>query len=104
MIRHIVMWKLKAKALGVDKETNRKRLISELKSLKEKIAVLCELHVGSNCVGEGDARCDVCLETSFKSLNDLEAYQKHPEHQKIVSFVGDIVSERRVVDFNDTES
>ncbi len=101
MIQHIVMWKLKDYAAGADKKENTERLIAELRKLKEKIECICELQVGENCVGEGEARSDVCLVTTFKTLDDLEAYQKHPEHQKVVAFVGEIVSERRVVDFND---
>jgi hypothetical protein len=32
-------------------------------------------------------------------MDDLEAYQKHPDHVKISEFVNEIRLERRVVDY-----
>ncbi len=42
---------------------------------------------------------DVALYSEFSTWDDLEAYQKHPEHLKVVSFVQEIRLERHVVDY-----
>ena len=97
MIKHIVMWRLKDSADGASKQENAKNLKNYLETLKDKIREIRHIEVGINISGS-DAASDVVLYSEFDSMEDLEAYQKHPEHQKIVSFVNEIRSERRVVD------
>lgn len=98
MIKHIVMWRLKDSADGASKQENAKNLKNYLETLKDKIMEIRHIEVGINISGS-DAASDVVLYSEFDSMEDLEAYQKHPEHQKIVSFVNEIRSERRVVDY-----
>lgn len=98
MIKHIVMWRLKDSADGASKQENAKNLKNYLEALKDKIREIRHIEVGINISGS-DAASDVVLYSEFDSIEDLEAYQKHPEHQKIVSFVNEIRSERRVVDY-----
>ena len=98
MIKHIVMWRLKDSADGASKQENAKNLKNYLEALKDKIREVRHIEVGINISGS-DAASDVVLYSEFDSMEDLEAYQKHPEHQKIVSFVNEIRSERRVVDY-----
>ncbi len=98
MIKHIVMWRLKDFAHGRSKEENAKELKNSLESLKEKIREIKYIEVGID-VNRSDAAFDVVLYSEFDSLEDLEAYQKHPEHVKVAGFVSEIRSERAVVDY-----
>ncbi len=98
MIKHIVMWRLKDQALGASAAQNAERLKSRLEALKETIPQIREIEVGLN-LNPSPASSDVVLYSVFESREDLEAYQKHPEHQKIAGFVSEIRSERRVVDY-----
>ncbi|MBI2485358.1 MAG: Dabb family protein [Deltaproteobacteria bacterium] len=98
MIKHIVMWRLKDSANGASKEENAKKLKSSLESLKDKISEIKHIEVGIN-INQSDAAFDVVLYSEFDSMNDLQAYQRHPEHMKIVGFVNEIRSERAVVDY-----
>jgi quinol monooxygenase YgiN len=98
MIKHIVMWRLKDSADGASKEENAEKLKNYLEALKDKIREIRHIEVGINISGS-DTASDVVLYSEFDSMEDLEAYLKHPEHQKIVSFVNEIRSERRVVDY-----
>jgi len=98
MMKHIVMWRLKDFTNGANKEENAKKLKSLLESLKAKISEIRRIEVGIN-VNPSNAAFDVVLYSEFDSLSDLEAYQKHPEHLKIVSFVNRVRSERGVVDY-----
>ena len=98
MIKHIVMWRLKDFAYGADKGENAKKLKSLLESLKSKISEIKRIEVGIN-INPSYGAFDVVLYSEFDSLSDLEAYQKHPEHLEVVSFVNEVRSERRVVDY-----
>lgn len=92
------MWKLKDSARGVSKEENAKELKSVLEDLKDKIDVIKEIEVGMDFNGSA-AAYDVALYSVFDSREDLQTYQKHPEHVKVVDFVNEIRDERVVVDY-----
>jgi len=98
MIKHIVMWKLKDEALGATAAENAKRLKERLEALKGVVDGVIELEVGIN-TNPSEAAFDVVLYSVFESMDALEAYRMHPEHQKLIGFVGEIRSERRVVDY-----
>ena len=98
MIKHIVIWDLKDNAEGKNRSENALLLKSALMGLRGHIPEILELEVGIQSL-PGAAFSDVVLVSSFKSQADLEIYQKHPEHQKVVSFVKKIVSDRRAVDY-----
>ena len=100
MIKHIVMWRLKDEALGATKSENALKLKETLLALKDVIEELKEVEVGIN-FNPSDAAFDVVLYSAFDNKEGLEAYQKHPEHVKIVEFVGEIRSDRAVVDYED---
>lgn len=98
MIKHIVMWRLKDYARGASKEENAKKLKSSLESLKDEINEIKHIEVGID-INRSDAAFDVVLYSEFDSVEDLQAYQRHPEHMKIVGFVNEIRLERAVVDY-----
>jgi hypothetical protein len=41
----------------------------------------------------------MALCTAFESWEDLQRYQEHPRHRKVVEFVRGVVSDRAVVDY-----
>ena len=98
MVKHIVMWRLKEEALGATKEENARKLKESLEALVDKIEELNAAEVGFN-FNPSDAAFDVVLYSEFEDREGLEAYQKHPEHVKIVEFVGEIRTDRAVVDY-----
>jgi len=98
MIKHIVMWKLKDSARGVSKDQNALELKSVLEGLKNKISVIKQIEVGIN-FNKSSAAYDVVLYSEFDSEQDLQAYQKHPDHVKVVDFVNEIRDDRAVVDY-----
>jgi len=98
MIKHIVIWKLKDSARGVSKDQNALELKSVLEDLKNKISVIKQIEVGIN-FNKSSAAYDVVLYSEFDSQQDLQAYQKHPDHVKVVDFVNEIRDDRAVVDY-----
>lgn len=98
MVKHIVMWKLRDQAEGASREENARKLKSTLEALTGKIKQIVELEVGFQMKPDESAY-DVVLVTSFQTREDLDLYQKHPDHQVVAAFVKKIVSDRKVVDY-----
>ncbi|HVZ80142.1 MAG TPA: Dabb family protein [bacterium] len=97
MIKHIVMWKLKATDPGA-KKAAAIELKEALEGLKGKVPQVRSLEVGIN-FNPADTASDVSLYTVFDSQADLDLYQKHPDHLKVVEVVKRLTSERRVSDY-----
>lgn len=101
MIKHIVMWKLKDFAQGKSKMENAKLMKEKLEALPAKIDVLLNAEVGINRMHDrNESVSDVVLTTTLENEDHLNTYAKHPEHQKVVQFITEIVTERRVVDYS----
>ncbi|MBA4358936.1 MAG: stress responsive protein [Desulfovibrio sp.] len=98
MIKHIVMWTLKDEAAGADKAENAAKMKALLEALRPLIPVIRELEVGLDVFAASPA-CEVVLYSVFASRADLDAYQAHPEHQKVVAFVKQVAASRSVVDY-----
>lgn len=98
MIKHIVMWKLKERALGNKKEKNALLIKEKLEALNGKIPGLLKLEVGIDFSQTPDSS-DIVLYSEFESREALNNYQSHPEHKAIIPFVSEAREERRVVDY-----
>jgi hypothetical protein len=98
MIKHIVFWKLKENALGMSKAENAKLMKEKLEALRGRIPELHSLEVGFD-LSQTDGSADVVLYSEFATRQDLNAYQVHPEHKAIASFVMEVVKERRMADY-----
>ena len=98
MIKHLVLWKLKESAEGKTRQENALELKAALEGLKGKVREIQALEVGLN-FNPADTASDLSLYSEFKTREDLEKYQKHPEHLKVVELVKKVTQERRVSDY-----
>ncbi len=98
MIRHVVMWKMKERAEGASGRENAERLRAMIEALRARIPQILELEIGFQ-MEPSESAYDVVLVSSFRTKADLELYQRHPEHQKVVTFVGSVTGARAVVDY-----
>ncbi|OLS02509.1 Dabb family protein [Tissierella creatinophila] len=98
MIKHIVMWKIKEDVDGNTKIESSKIVKDMLESLKEDIQEIVELNVGINIV-ENDSSYDIVLDSKFKSIEDLNTYQKHQDHLKVGKAIAKYIESRAVVDY-----
>lgn len=98
MVRHIVMWKLRDGALGKGRLELAQELKTRLEALVPLIPQIKRLEVGLNFSPRDVAR-DIVLDSDFADRAGLETYAAHPEHQKVVAFVKEVVEETRVVDY-----
>lgn len=98
MLKHIVLFKMKEQAAGADKDQNARKLKTGIEALVGKIPQIVKMEVGINAV-PSEAAYDVALSSEFLNKGDLEIYQKHPEHMKVVDFVKTVTAGRVVVDY-----
>jgi len=100
VIKHIVLWKLKESAGGQSKQENALQLKKELEALNGVIPGMRLLEVGINMQdSQSGDDADVILYSEFEDMQSLENYYPHPEHVKIKPFAQSIRSERRVIDY-----
>lgn len=98
MIKHIVFWRFKEEAEGLNKEQIAVKTKEILEALVEKIPEIKELEVGRDFNGS-PAAFDTSLYTAFESKEALKIYQEHPAHREVAGFIGKVTSDRAVVDY-----
>lgn len=96
MIKHIVMWKLKADL--DDKKEKCHEIKEKIEGLKELIKEIEKIEVGINIEDSKEAY-DVVLYSEFKDKESLEIYQNHSEHLKVAKFISSVREARAVVDY-----
>ncbi|CDG01190.1 Putative Stress responsive A/B barrel domain protein [Clostridium chauvoei JF4335] len=92
------MWKLKDNAEGNDKFINSNKIKDSLEALRGVISEIKFIEVGIN-IKEGEQAYDVVLNSEFNNLEELDKYQKNPEHLKVAGFIGKVADSRVVVDY-----
>ena len=97
MVTHLVAWRLKESALGNPKAENARLLREKLEALRGQIPGLLRLDVGFDFSATENSS-DVVLVAQFATREDLAAYQVHPAHKAVGTFVREVVAERRLVD------
>lgn len=98
MVKHIVIWKLKDDEGEAAKQRNALKMKLDIEALVQHIPEIIAIEVGFN-FGGSDQAGDVALYSEFADRAALDTYLQHPAHLEVVRFVRDIVSERRVVDY-----
>lgn len=96
MIRHLVLWNLAA-----DADEDKQLIIAEL---EERFAALEDLDGVERLeiradLGETDGNWDVVLVGDYRDTAALDAYQVHPAHQEVVTYVRSVVTARACIDF-----
>ena len=97
MIRHIVVWKLVAED-EAGKAASVAAIAAALEPLATVIDGIASLKVSAN-QAYFDSNWDVALVGDYESLESLDAYQVHPEHQAAVTIVRSHTSQRAAIDF-----
>ncbi len=98
MIRHIVLFKLKEFKTESDKAEALNLLKINLENLKSKIKEIQFFEVGINVANTSNSY-DLGLNSEFISLDDLEKYRIHPDHQKVVELIKQYTETRVAVDY-----
>ncbi len=99
MIRHIVMWKLKEKAQGANKEKNAQKLKLILEGLRTNIEEIKAVEVGIQTKPDDSEALDVVLICDFETELDFQMYTRNSHHQKAVNFIESVAEKRYYVDY-----
>jgi len=97
MIKHIVLFKLKAFETKEVKNNKLEEIKSALLGLKNKIDVLKSIEVGINT--NPAEQFDIALNTTFDSMDDLDVYAKHPDHLAAGKIIREVLESRSCVDY-----
>lgn len=97
MIKHVVMFKLKEIAPD-EKMHEALSLKLMLDTLPDKIKGIKFFETGMNFT-VSERAFDIVLVSEFNSIGDLNKYQKHPEHLKVVGLIREICETTHVVDY-----
>lgn len=97
MIRHIILWKLKADLPAGDVPAMKAEAKRRLEALCGNIPGLLSLTVHTNGIPSSNA--DMMLESTFEDVSSLEGYQTNPLHLAAAGYVRSIVETRLCLDF-----
>jgi len=96
-IQHVVCFKFKEAATQAQIDNLNKAF----GALKDKIPGIKGLEYGKNNSPEKhDKGFTYCYIVTFKTEKDREVYLPHPEHQKLITLVKEIVDDVFVIDFS----
>jgi hypothetical protein len=98
MIKHMVMWTIREGDTPRSKLERMAEMKSRLLNLKEEIREIRSMEVLFNSPLAPADNYDIVLVCEFSSWTDLETYQMHPEHQKIVEYVKNVRKDRACID------
>ncbi|UUT34803.1 Dabb family protein [Microbacterium elymi] len=94
-LRHVVAWKLAATDAAA-RAAQAAEIADRLTALVGVVPTIGSLSAGANVV---DGNWDVALVADFADAAALKAYAVHPEHQKVVAYVRNVIADRVAVDF-----
>lgn len=99
MVRHIVFWKFKGDIPADARQAKLREIKHKFEALNGVIPGLLRLEIGSDFNRSDDA-ADFVLYSEFESRAALDGYQAHPRHRELMPMIGDVRSEKRVVDYD----
>ncbi|QNK55610.1 Dabb family protein [Paenibacillus sp. PAMC21692] len=92
MITHIVCFKLK------DRNADLDSTVAILRDMEGKIEELKYIEVGVDVL-HSERSYDIALVTKFDSMADLEVYQVHPVHKKVIEHMSRVREASVSVDY-----
>lgn len=94
MITHVVLFKLHEPTAE-----NLRVTADMLRDMQGKIPELLEVEVGIDELGS-ERSFHIALRTRHASFADLDAYQKHPVHEKVLEHMRVVIARSVAVDYS----
>lgn len=94
MIRHICMFKLQEE----NRESNLKEVLKRTSILKD-IPQIRNFEVVVNSKEAPESNYELSLIFDFDSMDDLNEYQKHPNHIEFGDFIKSVRESRACIDY-----
>ncbi len=96
-MKHIVMFKFRADVPEDVRLSARQAFKEGIERLPEVIPFIQSVHVGFNV--NGNETWDICLDSTFATLDEVKTYGAHPAHKAVASQLMQYIGERACVDF-----
>ena len=87
MIKHIILWRLRADLSAAQKQEAASAIKRGLEGLKGQISGLLDIHVQIDGRLE-TSNADIMLDATLDSFDSLKAYAVHPAHVAVADGVG----------------
>ncbi len=97
MIKHIVFWKIHKDGTKEERMASIEEFRKMTEYLKTIIPEIQEATVAAN-LNEGDV-FHVCIDSVFRSAEEMNTYINHPEHQKVKAFISSISYDKVSFDY-----
>lgn len=97
MIRHTVMFHLKKELPADKRRLAMLQFKQEIERLPTVIPQIRAIHVGLNI--NPTEEWDICLDSTFDSLEDVRTYSIHPDHVAAAMALKPYVATRGCVDY-----
>jgi hypothetical protein len=97
MVKHVIIWTLKAEFSDEEKRRAAEKIKSSLEGLMGKISGMTSVKVNIDLLPSSTG--DVMLDTEFTDENALKAYQVNPDHVAAATYIRSVVSDRKCVDY-----
>lgn len=98
MVKHIVMWKLDDKFTETEKKEIAETFKRNLEALNELMDGVLKIEVVITPFASSNV--DIMLDSEFDNQTILNAYQQHPEHVKVASYLKGKVVSRNCMDYS----
>lgn len=98
MVKHVILWTLKAELSAEEKKTVKAGVKEGLEGLKGQIPGLVDIKVVTE--GLASSNADMMLDSTFESEEALKGYAVHPAHVAVaVGKVRPYTASRACLDF-----
>ena len=86
MIKHIILWKLRAEMSAEEKQMRAEAIKQGLEGLKGQVPGLLDIHVQISGV-LSSSNADIMLDSTLESAEALKGYAVHPAHVAVANGV-----------------
>lgn len=97
MVKHIVLFKLKETLSREEKLKVMNDFKAAIEALPAKIDFIRKIFVGLNA--NPVEKWDICLDSEFYTLADVNAYAVHPDHVAAAGILKEVKEDRACVDY-----
>lgn len=97
MVKHIVMWKLKEEFSAEEKKVIANTFKERLEALDNLMEGVLKIKVETTPLDSSNN--DLMLDSEFANVEVLNAYQVHPKHVEVASYLKDKVVSRNCMDY-----
>ncbi|HIV93168.1 MAG TPA: Dabb family protein [Candidatus Eisenbergiella stercoravium] len=101
MVNHIVMWNFNPELTEEERQEAGRKIRRMFLHVGEVVKGVFSLQVYTNELASSNR--DIALISRFETLDDLAAYQLHPEHVKAAAYIKTVACDRTCFDYVDSE-